>query len=122
MDWAGNYDDWTFTSAYISFIGVNPISWSSKKQRAVARSSTKAKYRALANAASETLWFLSLFKELGLPLSRQPKLLCDNLGATHLSFNPVQHSRMKHIQIDLHFVRDMVQSGILNVHHVNTQD
>ena len=86
------------------------------------RSSTEEKYKALANAASETLWFLSLFKELGLPLSRQPKLLCDNLGATHLSFNPVQHSRMKHIQIDLHFVRDMVQSDILNVDHVNTQD
>ncbi|KAL6323300.1 hypothetical protein AAG906_029307 [Vitis piasezkii] len=89
-DWVGNYDDWTSTSACISFLGVNPISWSSKKQRAV--------------EPSKTPWLLSLFKELGLPLSRQPKMLCDNLGATHLSFNPVQHSRMKHIQIDLHFV------------------
>ena len=88
----------------------------------MARSSTEAEYKALANAASETSWLLSLFKELGLPLSGQPKLLCDNLGATHLSFNPVLHSRMKHIQIDLHFVRDMVQRGALNVHHVNTQD
>ena len=88
-DWAGNYDDRTSTSAYISFLGVNPISWSSKKQRAVARSSTEAEYRALANAASETSWLLSLFKELGLPLFGQPKLLCDNLGAAHLSFNPV---------------------------------
>ena len=88
----------------------------------MAHSSTEAEYRALANAASETSWLLSLFKELGLPLFGQPKLLCDNLGATHLSFNPVQHSRMKHIQIDLHFVRDMVQRGVLNVHHVNTQD
>ena len=84
------------------------------------RSSTEAKYRALANAVFETSWLLSLFKELGLPLSGQPKLLYDNLGATHIIFNPVQHSRMKHIQIDLHFVRDMVQSGVLNVHHVNT--
>ena len=97
VDWASNYDDWTSTSAYISFLGVNPISWSSKKQSAVAHSSTEAEYRALANAASETSWLLSLFKELGLPLSGQPKLLYDNLGATHLSFNPVLHSRMKHI-------------------------
>ncbi|KAL6332388.1 hypothetical protein AAG906_004959 [Vitis piasezkii] len=105
---------------YLSLTKPNISFSSSKRQRAMTRSSTEAKYRALANAASETSWLLSLFKELGLPLSGQPKLLCDNLGATHLSFNPVQHSRMKHIQIDLHFVRDMVQSGVLNVHHVNT--
>jgi hypothetical protein len=79
------------------FLGSNPISWSSKKQQAVVRSSTEAEYRALANAASETLWLLALFAELGHSTSAPPQLLCDNLGATHLSFNPVQHSRMKHI-------------------------
>ena len=80
------------------------------------------KYRALANAASETMWLLALFQELGFSLRVPPSLLCDNLGATHLSFNPVQHSRMKHIQIDLHFVRDLVQKGTLHVRHVHTQD
>ena len=115
-------DDRTSTSAYISFLGTNPISWSSKKQRAVARSSTEAEYRALANAASETVWLNSLLHELGFPLKVPPLLLCDNLGATHLSFNPVNHSRMKHIQIDLHFVRELVQNGTLHVRHVHTQD
>jgi hypothetical protein len=121
-DWADNYDDRSSTSAYICFLGSNPISWSSKKQRAVARSSTEAEYRALANAASETIWLLSLFQELGLHLTSPPTLLCDNLGATQLSLNPIQHSRMKHIQIDLHFVRDMAQKGLLNVHHVHSHD
>uniref|UniRef100_A0A2N9HE87 Reverse transcriptase Ty1/copia-type domain-containing protein n=1 Tax=Fagus sylvatica TaxID=28930 RepID=A0A2N9HE87_FAGSY len=121
-DWAGNIDDRTSTSAYISFLGSNPISWSSKKQRAVARSSTDAEYRALANAASETMWLSTLLQELQFSVTNSPQLLCDNLGATHLSFNPVNHSRMKHIQIDLHFVRDLVQKGSLQVRHVHTQD
>lgn len=68
------------------------------------------------------MWLLALLHELGFPLKAAPLLLCDNLGATHLSFNPVQHSRMKHIQIDLHFVRDLVQRGTLQVRHVHTQD
>jgi hypothetical protein len=65
---------------------------------------------------------LSLFNELGFPLKAPPSLLCHNLSATHLSFNPVHHSRMKYIQIDIHFVRDLVQKGTINVKHVHTQD
>jgi hypothetical protein len=68
------------------------------------------------------LWLLALLHELGFPLKVPPSLLCDNLGATHLSFNPVHHSKMKHIQIDLHFVRDQVQKGTLHVRRVFTQD
>ncbi|KAF5473124.1 hypothetical protein F2P56_009762 [Juglans regia] len=107
-DWAVNVDDRSSTSAYISFFGTNPISWSSKKQMVVALSSTKAECRSLANTTSETMWLLGLLNELGFSLKDPPSMLCDNLGATHLSFNPVYHSRIKHIQIDLHFVRDLV--------------
>jgi hypothetical protein len=121
-DWAGSLDDRKSTSAYLIFLGHTPISWSSKKQRAIARSSTEAEYRALATAAAESMWLLSLFQELKFTLTQPPTLLCDNLGATHLSFNPVQHSRMKHIQIDIHFVRDLVAKKILNVKHVHTAD
>ena len=121
-NWAGNVDERTSTSIYISFLGSNTISWTSKKQRAVARSSMGAEYRALANAASKIIWLFTLLKELAFPIQDSPLLLCDNLGATHLSFKPVNHSRMKHIQIDLHFVRDLVQQGSLHVRHVHTQD
>jgi len=68
------------------------------------------------------MWLLSLFDELGFPLKAPPSLLCDNLRATHLNFNSVHHSRMKHIQIDLHFVHDLVQKGSIHVKHVHTQD
>ena len=121
-DWAVNVDDRTSTSAYIIFLSSNPISWSSKKQRAVARSTIEAEYRELANVASETMWLSTLLKELAFPVTESPQLLCDNLGATHLSFNPVHHSRRKRIQIDLHFVRDLVHKGSLQVKHVHTQD
>ena len=60
--------------------------------------------------------------ELAFPIIESPQLLYDNLGATHLSFNPVNHSRMKHMQIDLHFVRDLVHKGSLQVKYVHTQD
>jgi len=61
------------------------------------------------------MWLHALFNELGFPIKAPPLLLCDNLRATHLSFNPVQHSSIKHIQINLYFVRDLVQRGNLHV-------
>jgi len=121
-DWAGSLDDRKSTFAYLLFLGNTPISWSSKKQCAIARLSTEAEYRALATAAVESVWLISLLQELKFCLSQPPLLLCDNLGATQLSFNPVQHSRMKHIQIDIHFMRDLVAKNILNVQHVHTTD
>jgi len=55
-------------------------------------------------------------------MSKRPSIYCDNIGATQLSQNPVMHSRMKHIAIDLHFVRDLVKKGVLDVFHVNKHD
>jgi hypothetical protein len=96
-DWTGNLDNRTSTLAFIIFLGSNPVSWSSKKQCAIARSLTETEYRALANAASKTVWIHSLLQELGFKLNTSSSLLCANLGATHLRPNPVHHSRMKHI-------------------------
>ena len=121
-DWAGNYDDRTSASAYVVFLGFTPISWSSKKQKTVARSSTEAEYRVLASTAAELNWVTNLLHELGLPFSTAPTIFCDNIGATYLSKNPVFHSRMKHIAIDFHFVRDQVLLNRLRVSHVHTSD
>lgn len=88
----------------------------------MARSSTEAKYRAVANAASELNWLCNVLSELGITLLSPPVVYCDNVGATFLCANPVFHSRMKHIAIDYHFVRNQVQNGALRVAHVNTRD
>lgn len=114
-DCAENKDDFTSTSAHLVYYGSSLISWKSSKQRAIARSSTEAEYRALANSTTELSWVQSLLTELGVTTSTAPSLFCDNLSATYLTHNPVYHSRMKHISIDIHFVRDLVQQGKLKV-------
>ncbi|KAL9238891.1 hypothetical protein vseg_013261 [Gypsophila vaccaria] len=121
-DWAGDKDDYLSTGAYIVYLGKNPISWSSKKQRTVARSSTEAEYRSIANAAAEMTWLRNLFSEIRLVTTTTPTIFCDNNGATSLSANPVFHSRMKHLALDYHFIREKVQSGELRVARVANDD
>ncbi|GKV48507.1 hypothetical protein SLEP1_g55316 [Rubroshorea leprosula] len=89
---------------------------------AIARSSTEAEYRALAAASSKLVWVLHLLSELGLHSGNPPVLYCDNVGATDLSSNPVMHSCMKHIAIDLHFIRDLVDKRILRVSYIASVD
>ncbi|XP_021775485.1 uncharacterized protein LOC110739327 [Chenopodium quinoa] len=107
--------------AYIVYLGRNPISWTSRKKKTRARSSTETEYRTVASATTEILWIRNLFQELGLTLPTTP-IYCDNAGATYVSANPVFHSKMKHLGLDYHFVRENVQSGKLRVSYISTND
>lgn len=104
------------------FLGSNPVAWSSKRQSTLARSSTEAEFRAVASATTEIQWLSNLLRELGYNLSSAPTIYCDNLSATTYSANPVFHSRMKHLALDFHFVRERVQAGLLRVTHVSGDD
>lgn len=108
--------------AYIGYLGKQPISWSSRKQKGVARSSIEAEYRSVAVTAAELCWILSVAQEICIHLTSTPTIFCDNIGATHLSANPVFHSRVKHIALDYHFVRELVQACILRVLHISLND
>jgi hypothetical protein len=109
-DWAGCPDIRRSTSGYAVFLGDNLVSWSAKRQTVVSRSSAEAEYRAVANGVAEATWLRQLLLELQAPPSR--------CTLVYLSNNPVQHQRTKHVEIDLHFVREKVVIGQIRVLHV----
>jgi len=119
-DWAGCPDTRKSTSGYAVFLGDCLISWSSKRQTTVSRSSAEAEYRAVANGVAEASWLRQLLQELHAPLRRATLVYCDNISAVYMSSNPVQHQHTKHIEIDLHFVRERVAVGDVRVLHVPT--
>ena len=69
---------------------------------------------------AEASWLRQLLAEHHNPLAKSTLVYCDNVCAVYLSTNPVQHQRTKHVEIDLHFVRDRVAIGDVRVLHVST--
>lgn len=90
-DQAGTKDDSTFTIAYVVFLGSNPVSLSSKKQKSVFGSSTEAEYRSVAHTTFELWWIQSLFKELQVASVTTPIIYCDNISTTYVYYNPKVH-------------------------------
>lgn len=121
-DWAGCISSRKSTSGYCIFLGESPISWKTKKQTVVARSSAEAEYRAMALTACEVTWLSTLLKDLGVKQLSPAILKCDNQAAIAIAANPVMHERTKHFDIDCHYVRDLVKTCSLITEHVSSSD
>ena len=98
-NFAGSPSDKRSTSEYYVLVGGNLVSWKSKKQNVVARSSAESEYRAMATTTCELVWLKLKFGKID-----QMELVCDNQAALHIASNPVFHERTKHIENDYHFV------------------
>jgi len=121
-DWAGCIDIRKSISGQCFFLGSSLISWRTKKQITISRSSSEVEYRALASATCELQWLLYILRDLHVSCSKLPVLYCDNQSVIHIASDPVFHERTKHLEIDCHLIREKLQSGILKLLPVSSQD
>jgi hypothetical protein len=121
VDWAGSCDRKS-TTGFCTFVGGNLVTWKSKKQNVVARSSAEPEYRAMTSTTSELIWIKQLLGDMKIDHTKLMQIYCDNQAARHIASNPVFHERTKYIEVDCHFVREKVQSGEIETPFVRSKE
>jgi len=121
-DQAGDIDTRRSTTGVLFFLGNNPVTWQSQKQKVVALSSCEAEYIAATTAACQGIWLARLISELRGREAGATSLKIDNESAIALSKNPVFHDRSKHIDVRYHFIRECVEDGRVKTESVRTAE
>lgn len=120
-DWAGSLKDRRSTSDYCTYVWGNLVTWRSKKQSVIARSSAEAEFRAAAQAICEGMWIKRVLNELRITSLDPIRILYDNEAAVRIAKNPVHYDRTKHVEIDRHFIKEKIESRILQMAYTPTQ-
>ena len=121
VDYAGSITNRRSTFGYCTFLGGNLVTWKSKKQDVVAPSSDEAEFRAMAQGICELLWLKIILEDLKIKWEGPMKLYCDNKSAISIAHNLVQHDRIKHIEVDRHFIKEKLDSGLICIPYVPSQ-
>ncbi|XP_071700016.1 uncharacterized mitochondrial protein AtMg00810-like [Rutidosis leptorrhynchoides] len=119
-DWAYCLMTRKSLTGYCVFLSHTLVSWKTKKQITVSRSSTEAEYRSMPTTTCEFVWLAYLLKDLHIPVKVPITLFCDNKAAQQIAANPCFHERTKHLDIDSHFVCDKVQDGFIQTAYIPT--
>eukprot|EP00253_Pinus_taeda_P010129 PITA_10129 len=114
-DWAGDNIDRKSTSGYSLSLGSGPICWSSKKQDVIALSSAEAEYKGVVNITIQALWLQHFLTELGVQFHQPIVIWCDNQSTLKFCRDLVQRQRTKHIEIHMHYIRDLVHDRVIDL-------
>ena len=119
-DWSACHFSSRSLSSYAVFLGQSLVSWKTKKQQTVSKSSAEAEYRSMSATASELVWVHGLLEDLQMHISLPITMYCDNSSAEHLAQNPKFHEKTKHLKRDVHYVREQVEEGFIQTAHVTS--
>lgn len=120
-DYAGDLDSRRSQTGYTFKLGESVICWKANLQSIVALSTTEAEYIACTEAVKEALWLKGISKELGID-QKKITIFSDSQSALHPSKNQMYHERTKHIDVRLHFIRDVIAEGKVELKKVSTED
>jgi hypothetical protein len=121
-DWVGDNDDQKSTFGYVFHFSTGPLVWSCKKQKVVSLSTTEEEYCGIFHAGTEAVWIHQLLGELGFPVQTSTTIYCDNQSVIQVVDNPISHSKMKHVELHAHYLRQLVHENIVSLVYCRTDD
>eukprot|EP00253_Pinus_taeda_P025844 PITA_25844 len=121
-NWAGDIDDRKSTAGYVFTLGSGLITWACKKQSVISLSSAEAEYYGVVETSKEVLWLRQILSKFGFQQQHLTTLWFDNQSSIQLCKNLVQHQRSKHIELHMHFIRNLIHDHVLEVQYFSTDD